>query len=62
MYVLFIDDCLNYNCNHGNCFINKDGEVQCDCKDDWEGPDCDIPKSILNFYVKYYDAMDEKRP
>ena len=53
----FLDDCVGYDCHHGNCFINGDGNVECQCKDGWAPPDCDTPQSILNFYVKYYEAM-----
>ena len=55
--IVFLDDCLGYDCHHGNCFINGDGNVECKCKDGWAPPDCDTPQSILNFYIKYYEEM-----
>ena len=58
---MFLDDCLGYNCNHGNCFINEDGNVECQCKNGWAPPDCDEPESVLNFYVKYNNEMKKKR-
>ena len=39
-----LDVCVGYDCNHGNCFVDDGGEPKCDCKDDWEGENCDIPK------------------
>merc|ERR1712150_204140 len=34
-----INECLNYNCNHGNCYIDG-GEPTCECYPGWKGSDC----------------------
>ena len=59
-WIYFSDDCLDYDCHHGNCFINNEGDTQCQCKEGWEGDDCNTPKEILNFYVKYYEVLKKE--
>merc|ERR1712226_182095 len=34
-----INECLDYNCNHGNCYIDG-GDPTCECYPGWKGEDC----------------------